>query len=382
MGRASYFAVLAAAVSCYAALGAVLAILPDLVDDRAALGLAVGAPALTAVITRPGGGRLADRIGPAPVVTAGAVVMALGIAPAWVDGYASLLASRLMIGAGEGAMMSAAVLWLLRLAGPEKRGRALGHIGLANYAGLTAGPLLASALGHARDPVFALAAVLPLLGVALAARAERPPTEHSRHPQATGVVKATLGPGISLALVNCGYVALLAFGAQVSGTRLVVPVFAAGVILARTAGASIPDRLGARPTVLVSTAVAAAGLVAVSAGAGLPGTALLAAGQGLAVPALGLLALSRVAPERHGAAAGLFFAYFDAGVGAGGPLVGLVARATSPTQAMVAAGGAVLAAGVLQVRTPSSKIEPKPLSDAADTANGAPYGHGIRKRAQ
>jgi predicted MFS family arabinose efflux permease len=381
MGRASYLAVLAAAVACYAALGAVLAILPDLVHDRAALGLAVGAPALTAVITRPAGGRLADRIGPAPVVTAGAVVMALGIAPAWVDGYASLLASRLLVGAGEGAMMSAAVLWLLRLAGPDRRGQALGHIGLANYAGLTAGPLLAAALGHERDPVLAAAAVLPLVGVAIAARAARPEAERSEQ-RGTGVLRATLRPGISLALVNCGYVALLAFGAQVSGTRLVVPVFAAGVILARTAGASIPDRLGARPTVLVSTAVAAAGLVAVSAGAGLPGTALLAAGQGLAVPALGLLALSRVAPERHGAAAGLFFAYFDAGVGAGGPLVGLVARATSPTQAMVAAGGAVLAAGVLQVRTPSSKIEPKPLSDAADTANGAPYGHGIRKRAQ
>ena len=330
MGRASYFAVLAAAVACYAALGAVLAILPDLVDDRAALGLAVGAPALAAVFTRPAGGRLADRIGPAPVVTAGAIVMAIGIAPAWVDGYGSLLASRLLIGAGEGAMMSAAVLWLLRLAGPERRGQALGHIGLANYAGLTAGPLLASALGHARDPVFAAAALLPLVGVALASRPSARPPSARAPAQATGVFRATLGPGISLALVNCGYVALLAFGAQVTGSRLIVPVFAAGVILARTAGASIPDRLGARPTVLVSTAVAGAGLLAVSAGAGLAGTALLAAGQGLAVPALGLLALSRVAPERHGAAAGLFFAYFDAGVGGGGPLVGLVARAASP----------------------------------------------------
>jgi predicted MFS family arabinose efflux permease len=382
MGRTSYFAVLAAAVACYAALGAVLAILPDLVDDRAALGLAVGAPALAAVITRPAGGRLADRIGPGPVVTGGAIVMALGIAPAWVDGYGALLASRLLIGAGEGAMMSAAVLWLLRLAGPDKRGQALGHIGLANYAGLTAGPLLASALGHARDPVLVAAAALPLLGVALAARAERPPAERSRQAQGTGVFRATLGPGISLALVNCGYVALLAFGAQVTGSRLIVPVFAAGVILARTAGASIPDRAGARPTVLVSTVVAAAGLFAVTAGAGLPGTALLAAGQGLAVPALGLLALRRVAPERHGAAAGLFFAYFDAGVGGGGLLVGLVARATSPAEALTMAGGAVLAAGLLQVRTPSSKIEPQPVRGAADTANGAPYGHGIRKRAQ
>ncbi len=52
MPSRSYLAVLAAAVLCYATLGAVLRILPELVDDPAALGLLVGAPALTGVITR------------------------------------------------------------------------------------------------------------------------------------------------------------------------------------------------------------------------------------------------------------------------------------------------------------------------------------------
>ena len=75
MPRASHLAVLAAAVLCYAALGAVLRILPDIAHDRALLGLLVAAPALTAVFTRPGGGRLADRVGPAPVMVAGAVLM-------------------------------------------------------------------------------------------------------------------------------------------------------------------------------------------------------------------------------------------------------------------------------------------------------------------
>jgi hypothetical protein len=65
------------------------------------------------------------------------------------------------------------------------------------------------------------------------------------------------------------------------------------------------------------------------------------------VPALGLLALSRVPPERHGTAAGLFFAFFDAGVGAGGPLVGGVARLTTPGGALVVAAGAVAAAGLI-----------------------------------
>ena len=68
------------------------------------------------------------------------------------------------------------------------------------------------------------------------------------------------------------------------------------------------------------------------------------------MPALGLLALARVPAASHGAAAGLFFAFFDAGVGAGGPLVGGVARLTSPAGALVMAAGAVAGAGAISVR--------------------------------
>lgn len=351
MARISYLAVLGGAVLCYAALGAVLRVLPTLVDDPAVLGLLVGAPALTAVLTRPAGGRLADRAGPAPVMFAGAVLMGAGVIPAlvWSD-TAALLWSRLAVGAGEGAMMSATVLWLLRLAGPGRRGQALGHIGLANYAGLTAGPLLASALGAARAPVFLAAVLLPLAGALLAIRAERPAAERSPSTQ-PGVLADLLVPGAALLLVNVGYVAFLAFGAATSGTALVVPVFAAGVIAVRTVGATVPDRLGGRRTIVAAAPLAAAGLLAIALGGSpaiaIAGTALLAVGQGLAVPALGLLALARIPAERHGTAAGLFFAFFDAGVGAGGPLAGGVARLTSPAGALVLAAGAVTTAGLM-----------------------------------
>src|SRR3954447_26756572 len=238
MSGRSYVAVLGAAVLCYAALGAVLRVLPELVSDRAALGLLVGAPALTAVVTRPLGGRAADRAGSWPVLAAGAVVMAVGVAPALVSsGTSTLLVSRLLVGAGEGAMMSAAVLWLLRLAGPSRRGQALGHIGLANYAGLTVGPLIAAAVGLERAAVMVAAAVLPLLGVAVAARAERPEPEEAPSDAGDSVLASVLLPGIGLMLVNGGYVAFLAFGGEVAGTALVVPLFAAGVIAVRTLGA-------------------------------------------------------------------------------------------------------------------------------------------------
>src|SRR3954453_17960312 len=353
MARRSYLAVLASAVACYAALGAVLRLLPTLTDDRAMLGLLVGAPALTAVITRPAGGRLADRVGPAPVMLGGALAMAAGVAPAFAsDAPGPLLASRLIVGAAEGAMMSAAVAWLLRLAGPPRRGLALGPTGLANYAGLTIGPLLATALGLAATPVFVAATLLPLAGAGLALTAQRPgPIPAGDEPHG-GVMRAVLGPGAALMLVNVGYVALLAFGEAATGYGLVVPVFAAVVIAVRTVGGAVPDRFGARRTAVVAASVAATGLVALSVASGVLGvfasTAVVGLGQALAVPALGLAAVSGVPAARQGAAAGLFFAFFDAGVGAGGPLTGGAGRAAPASGALVFAGGAVACAGVSQ----------------------------------
>jgi predicted MFS family arabinose efflux permease len=208
--------------------------------------------------------------------------------------------------------------------------------------------LLAEALDLDRSPVLIAAAVLPLAGVALAARVPRPQIEPAA--QGGAVLREVLVPGAGLMLVNLGYVTFLAFGGAEAGTALVVPVFAAGVIAVRTLGASLPDRLGGQRTLALAAPTAAAGLLVVSLGAGtaaaLAGTVVLALGQGLAVPALGLLALARVPARSQGAAAGLFFAFFDAGVGAGGPIAGGVARLSSPATALALAAGAVATSAV------------------------------------
>jgi MFS family permease len=364
-----YLVVLATAVLCYAALGTALGILPGYVHSLGGgavlVGLAVGAPALTGAAGRPLGGRIADRLGPARVVVFGALLMTLGTIPGFVRVLPVLIASRLAVGAGEAAMMAATVLWLLRLAGPERRGRALGHVGLANYAGLTVGPPMAEVLSGHSDParVWAAAAILPVLGAALTALMARGgdraahPIEHEGEEDdgdaAWSAFWATLRPGLGLMLVNVGYVALLSFGAlavteQRSGiATLVIPVFGASVMASRTILAGVPDRFGAARTLSVSVLFEAGGLAGVSAATS-PPTALvalvvMALGQGLAVPSLGLLALASVPPSRHGRTAGAFFAYFDAGVGLGGPAVGIAARAADPTGALVAAAVAVVA---------------------------------------
>jgi MFS family permease len=451
---ATYLVVLATAVLCYAALGAVLGILPSYVHglggDAILVGLAVGAPAVTGAAGRPLGGRLADHHGPAAIMIPGALVMAAGTIPAFVSSLPVLVGSRLIVGAGEASTMAAAVLWLLRLVGPRRRGRAMGHIGLANYAGLTIGPPLSQALaGQAHpDRVWITAAALPLLaaGMAAAIRRTRDPaapadsdsnrgaatssardgaatssardgaatsnardgaaTSNARDRAATsnardraapagalsehgardpsprqngsgdsgersgevddrGTLRITLRPGLGLMLVNVGYVTVLSFGAAAANEQrtgigpLVIPVFGAGVIASRTILAGIPDRFGAAHTLAVAVVLESAGLAGMAATSSMPvalaALVVMAVGQGLAVPSLGLLALASVPPSRHGRTAGAFFAYFDAGVGLGGPAVGLAARAADPTGALFVAAGAVLGTGpaaLLRAPTP------------------------------
>jgi MFS family permease len=368
MVRSSYALVLAGATCCYAALGAVVRVVPTLGGSALTVGVAIGAPALTAVAARPAGGRLADKHGPQRVAVAGAVVTAIAALPLFLPGANALLSSRLLTGLGEGAMMSASVLWLLRLAGPQRRGRALGHIGLANYAGLTAGPLVVDAVGGIADPTraFAAAAALPLCAAGVlsrAAPAPAPSPDAAAPSSLRRLVRLTTPAGAGLLLVNVGYAALLAFGAKAAGAdgSLVLPAYALTVIVVRTFAGSAPDRFGGRVTLTGAASAAALGLLVVALaptpGAALAAVVVVGAGQALAVPALGLLALAPVPAVEHGAASGLFFAWFDAGVGLGGPLVGLAGGIAGPDAGLACAAVAVAAAVPAAIyRTSRSRV--------------------------
>jgi MFS family permease len=347
--------VLAGAACCYAALGAVVRVVPTLGGSALTVGVAIGAPALTAVAARPAGGRLADQHGPRRVAVAGALLTALAALPMFAPGFDALLSSRLLTGVGEGAMMSASVLWLLRLAGPQRRGRALGHIGLANYAGLTVGPLVVDAVGGIAAPTRAVAAAaaLPLCAAGLLSCAQPAPApfpDAAAPSSLRRLARLTTPAGAGLLLVNVGYAALLAFGAKALGGNglLVLPAYALTVILVRTFAGSAPDRFGGRATLIAAASAAALGLLVVAlaptTAAALAAVVVVGAGQALAVPALGLLALAPVPAAEHGAASGLFFAWFDAGVGIGGPLVGLAAGIAGPDAGLACAAVAVAAA--------------------------------------
>jgi MFS family permease len=382
-----------AALLAFLAIGAALPVLPGYVrgplhSGDLAVGFVVGAFAVTSVVCRPVAGRQADVRGRRIVLVAGALAMTVGgLLYLASTGVPSLIVARLAVGAGEGAVYTAGATWAVDLAPANKRGLALGIFGLAVWGGLSLGPLagelLRANVGY--DAVWALAAGLPFAGALIALLLpEPPPAAGRRRPAPLAFVPAAARrPGLALALANIGYAALAGFiilhlnARHVGGGASVFTAFAIAVFASRLALSREPDRRGARPTAAAAGLFEAAGLaiiaVAHSLAAALAGAIVVGVGFSMLFPALALMVVGDVGDDRRGSALGAFTAFFDIGVGLGGPLCGLTAALAGYPAVFVLAAIAALATAVLaaSAEAPAALWPRRPL-DAQLTGGGTP----------
>ncbi len=86
-------------------------------------------------------------------------------------------------------------------------------------------------------------------------------------------------------------------------------------------------------------------------------TALVAIGVGfsLSFPSLALLVVEEVDERTRGATMGAFTAFFDIGVGIGGPLAGAVSAVAGYPAAFAVGAACAVAGGVVAVRRPLSR---------------------------
>lgn len=325
------------------AVGSVLPVLPRYIhgplgSGDLAVGVVIGAYAITGLLLRPVAGRLADTRGRKQTVLVGAVLVALsGLLYLPSLGLAGLIFARLLLGAGEGAVYTAGSAWIVDLAPEQRRGQVLGLYGLAVWGGLSVGPLVGELLLNlgGYTTVWIFAAVLPVLGASFALLARDPfvPVKHAEpHPL---IAPEAVGPGFAIALASMGYAAIATFivlhleARGIGHGATVFAAFAAMLVLTRLVFGHLPDRVGAAPVAIVATLGEAAGLVLIAFAQTLPaaiaGGLAMGAAFSLLNPALMLIALGRVSPQARGAAMGTYTAFFDAGVGIGAPLAGLVA---------------------------------------------------------
>lgn len=325
------------------AVGAVLPVLPRFVrgpldGGDVAVGVVIGCYALTGLGGRPFAGHFADARGRRLAVVAGALLAALaGVLYLLADSVAALIAARLVLGLGEGAVFTAGSAWVVDLAPVARRGRVIGLYGLAIWTGLTIGPavgeLLYRAFGY--DVVWAFAAATPLCGALVATQIPdryRPAAEVERGPL---IARESIRPGAALALASVGYATVAAFIVLHLGSNgerhgaIAFTVFAATVVLTRLVAGGLPDRIGPLRCAAGAAATEAAGLAVIALSTGLPvaivGAVAMGAAFSLLYPSLSLVVVNQVAEARRGAALGTFTAFFDLGVGLGAPLAGVAA---------------------------------------------------------
>ncbi|HEX2096082.1 MAG TPA: MFS transporter, partial [Solirubrobacterales bacterium] len=344
------------------AVGAVLPVLPRYVHGpleggNVAVGVVVGSYAVTGLLLRPFAGRFADRRGRKPAVLLGsAIVAAAGFLYLLPLGVPGLIVARLLLGAGEGTVFTAGSAWIVDIAPPERRARVIGLYGLAVWSGLSVGPLLGELLLHASGytAVWLFAGAAPLAGALIALRLPdpfHPVVASERHPL---IAREAIRPGAALALASFGYATVASFvvlhldARGVGHGATVFGAFATMVVLTRLVGGDLPDRIGPARVAVAAAAGEAVGLATMafahSFGVAIAGALLMGAAFSLLYPSLSVIVVSRVPETRRGAALGTFTAFFDAGIGIGAPLAGLVAAFAGYEGAFLASSAVALVA--------------------------------------
>jgi MFS family permease len=325
-------------------IGATLPVLPRYVHGELGggdveVGIVTGAFAITGLACRPLAGQFADRRGRKLVVVLGALLTAtagvLYFVPAGVPG---LIFARLFLGAGEGMVYTAGSAWVIDMSPADRRARLIGLYGLAIWGGLTLGPPIGELLLRASsfEVVWAFAALAPLLGAVIATR-----IPERFHPAADAdferrpISPEALRPGLGLSLTIIGYAAVAAFivlhldERGIGHGAEVFTAFAATVIATRLVGGGLPDRIGPLRCAAAAGLLEACGLVVIALAHSLTvaivGAVAMGAGFSILFPSLALVVVNRVPEERRGVAMGTFTAFFDLGMGLGGPLVGAAA---------------------------------------------------------
>jgi len=349
------------AVLCgYLAFGATLQALPSYVPEKfgggaPASGTAVGIAFLAAACGRPFAGWLADADWSRPVVLAGGVLAAIGgLGQLLAPDLVCLLMARLVMGAGEAALFSAALPWVLAGTRMTQRGRLAGWFGLSMWSGLAGGPVIASQVG---DRVWWTVVGLAVLSTILVwtTRADpgriEPLVRIRRVRDLVPVGVPLPGATIGLAAYCYGTVAaLLVLRLRADGIavdQVALAVFATAFLVVRFAGSPLVDRYGGRAvaalTVLIEIVALAGIAVARGPVSALVFTALAGLGLSLIYPACVSMTLDRVQGLRPGVSMGVMTSFWDLGVMAAGPLGGLVAEWLGFPAAFVLAAGSATA---------------------------------------
>jgi MFS family permease len=361
---------------------------------------------LTKAVTNLLAGTLADRHGRKPVLVAGWLVgLPVPLLLIWAPSWAWVVAANVLLGVNQGLCWSTTVIMKIDLAGPRRRGLAMGlneaagYLAVALTAWLTG--LIAARAGLRPEPFF-LGLAYAGLGLGLSTLLVRETRGHAHleaglttaaghgaaattatdaRPPSTGEVVAltslrerALSACSQAGLVNnlndglaWGLLPLLFArgGLSISGVGVLAALYPAVWGVGQLGTGPLSDRLGRKPLIVGGMLLQAVALAATALAGSFPPWAaaavLLGVGTAMVYPTL-LAAVGDVAhPSWRASAVGVYRLWRDVGFAVGAVLAGVVAdlaglrAAVWVVAALTAASGLVVAARMYETHPTSGR---------------------------
>jgi len=333
----------------------------------------------TKALTNLAAGALADRAGRKRLLVLGwllavPVPLLIGLAPAWWV----VVVANVFLGANQGLAWSMTVVMKIDLAGPARRGLALGLNESAGYLGVAATAFASGALASAVAPrtvVWVGALAIAVAGTLVSLVFVRDTAPHvaqeqrrAHEPLRSSVLwtcsQAGLVNNLNDALAwGLAPLYLAAHGASPRHVGAVAALYPAVWGAGQLATGWVSDLVGRRPLVVLGMLVQAGALGLLVAGNGAFAPALVAAvllgvGTALVYPTLIAAVSDAVEPRRRARAVGVYRFWRDAGFVVGALAAGFGADAVGSGPTIVAVSGLTAASGFLVAATHRSRRWP------------------------
>jgi MFS family permease len=337
-------------------------------------------------VTNLAAGALADRVGRKRLLVLGwlfaaPVPVLVGLAPSWW----LIVFANVLLGVNQGLAWSMTVVMKIDLAGPARRGLALGLNESAGYLGVAVTAFASGALAATIAPrtvIWAGALAIVLAGALISIFFVRDTGAHVTHEQVGSgdrkamPIRRAIGEGTfrdpvlrtcsQAGLVNnlndalaWGLVPLYlaAHGASDARIGAVAGVYPAVWGFLQLGTGWLSDRTGRKPLITLGMLVQAAALTLLFAGRGafvtaFAAAALLGVGTALVYPTLIAAVSDVVQPRDRASIVGVYRFWRDAGFVAGALLAGFVADALGSGEAIAIVAGLTALSGLLVAATP------------------------------
>jgi MFS family permease len=367
----------------FLSLGVMNVVLPRFIEGPlgstdVGVGIGVGSFTVTALLLRPFSGRFGDRRGRQLPIAVGAIIHTFAVAGLLLaSSLVHVVALRLLTGVAEALFFVGVSTAAQDMAPDHRRGEAASLFSLSLFVALSVGPLIGEPVldKFGFDAVWMVAAGAAAFGAIMALTI--PDTRVDPDADGAGplIHPASLRPGLILGCAIWGlaafqpFVPLYALELGLGGARLVILANTLTILLMRSVGARIPDRMGPLRTARLALICTPAGLAIIGFWHAVPGlfigAVMLGVGQAFAFPALMTIAVNNAPASERGSVMGTFTAFFDLSFGLGAIVLGAVAHGAGYNGSFLTAMG-VASIGLMMLliappRVRTLEVRPSPV---------------------